>query len=165
MHGHGTFFRFLIQVMSQSQLFKKPHWSSKMDLFHIRTILGLNTAEAGPFCVEFVCCPCVCIGFLWVLLFPPTYKYELIGWFPSPYTWPKALAKMDIIHCLIRSMPRHCWECIQAQEGHTHYWVAFWVAMIKFTKVGSACDCTFLLIGILNPALNGLIILVATDCS
>ncbi|KAJ8388882.1 hypothetical protein AAFF_G00126380 [Aldrovandia affinis] len=27
----------------------------------------------------------------------------------------------DTIHRLIRSMPRHCRECIQARGGHTHY--------------------------------------------
>ncbi|KAG7459480.1 hypothetical protein MATL_G00211130 [Megalops atlanticus] len=27
----------------------------------------------------------------------------------------------DTIHCLIRSMPRRCWECMQAYGDHTHY--------------------------------------------
>ena len=42
----------------------------------------------------------------------------------------------DTISRLIRSMPRHCWECIQARGGHTHYWVTWGVAVILFTLVG-----------------------------
>lgn len=37
----------------------------------------------------------------------------------------------DTISCLIRSMSRHCQECMQARGGHTHYWGTFRVAMMK----------------------------------
>ena len=42
---------------------------------------------------------------------------------------------LETIHRLIRSMSRYCQE--QALRSHTHYCVILWVAMIKFTEVGS----------------------------
>lgn len=37
---------------------------------------------------------------------------------------------------LIRSMPRHCQDCIQARSGQqTHCWVTLWVAVVKFSRI------------------------------
>ncbi len=48
----------------------------------------------------------------------------------------------DTIPHLIRSMPRRCQACMQAREGHTNYWVPFWVAAMKFELNGLVC-CIF----------------------
>ena len=50
---------------------------------------------------------------------------------------------LDTIYQLSRSMPRGYRECIQARGGHTHYWVTLWVAVMKFTQVGSAVISIF----------------------
>lgn len=36
----------------------------------------------GPFCVEFACSPCACVGSLWVLWIPPTVQRPayLVNW-------------------------------------------------------------------------------------
>ncbi len=49
----------------------------------------------------------------------------------------------DTIRHLIKSMPRCCQACIQAHEGHTNYWVPFWVAAMKFQQNGLACCIIF----------------------
>ena len=46
---------------------------------HRKKVLGSNTDRPGPFCVEFACSPCVCVGFLWVLRFLPTIKTCILG--------------------------------------------------------------------------------------
>ncbi|KAF7648537.1 hypothetical protein LDENG_00155190 [Lucifuga dentata] len=39
---------------------------------HIKKVPG--SSPASPFCMEFACSPCVCVGFLQVLQLPPTSK-------------------------------------------------------------------------------------------
>ena len=48
----------------------------------------------------------------------------------------------DTIRRLIRSMPRRCWECIQAHGDQTHYWVILWVgsAVISIFYFDFRCD-------------------------
>lgn len=62
-------------------------------------------------------------------------------WCPDPV---REEISQDTIRRLIRSMPKHCWECIQARGGHIHYWVTLRVAVILFTLVGVACDFNYL---------------------
>ena len=98
---------------------------------------------------------------------PPSSATDCPGahWCPEPGLGGDA---PDTIHHLIRSMPRRCRECIQARGGHTRSWrriheLLWWNSL----QVGSACDYNFTLIFgvILNPALNGLMILVPIHCS
>lgn len=62
-------------------------------------------------------------------------------WCPDPV---REEISQDTIRRLIRSMPKHCWECIQARGGHIHYWVTLRVAVILFMLVGVACDFNYL---------------------
>ena len=41
---------------------------------HIGAVVQGLISESGPFCVEFVCSPCVCVGSLQIRWLPPTYQ-------------------------------------------------------------------------------------------
>lgn len=49
------------------------HWPHSDIVMNCRSkkVLCSIPLWGGPFCMEFPCFPCVCVGFLWVLRFPP----------------------------------------------------------------------------------------------
>ena len=59
----------------------------------------------------------------------------------------------DTIHQLIRGKPRCFRKHLQARGGHTHCWVTWWVALIKFSWI-RLHFFTFLVGVILNTVLN-----------
>lgn len=46
---------------------------------HSKKVLGAMS-DRGPFCVVFVCPPCVCVGSLWVIQLPPRVRRGQVNW-------------------------------------------------------------------------------------
>lgn len=65
---------------------------------------------------------------------PQTVRSQLMHWSRSGRRSPRTTSAVP---------SGSCWECIQALRVHRHYWVTFWVAVMKFTQIGSSCDLNF----------------------